>query len=297
MLSKAISLNSIIGWVAGPVQAPYRMLLLEKLLYLWLIVSALIYLPIRDLLWGEGSLFAVSQAHQGLVANLYCLLNYSRHLDGVIFFLHLGSAVLAFLGLFRFIPKAIVYLTGYMLYYAAYMTFNGGMIVCLLFSFYLIFSSPGSKPGIRAVFTNLAFIACVTQVLLIYAEAAATKWVGIDWREGSAIYYAIHLRHYADGWVAELFGSQKFLLVIAAYLTLLYQTVFPFLIWFRKFKYPLLAAGVLFHLGIAVFLSLYDFGLALIVAYALFVDESWAKRAVMLMPDVLIPRSLRAARQ
>jgi hypothetical protein len=76
--------------------------------------------------------------------------------------------------------------------------------------------------------------------------------------------------------------------MILNYGALLYQSIFPLLIWIKRIKAPLLVVGCLFHLGIAVMLNLWDFGMAMIVGYTLFLDEKWIVGVLRCLPKKLL---------
>ncbi len=284
-----------IDTLAGPSLKPATMWLLERLLGIWLLCMSLYLLPIKDILWGADSFFAVAKGGSGFISNMFYVLSYNRWLDDAIFFTHLIAVLWLIAGRWTTVAKVVVYFTGYVLWYAAYYTYNSGYLTCLLLVFFLIFSFPRSKRAILGVTTNLAMLAIMLQVAHIYAVAASAKWAGEDWLNGSAVYYAINLDHYSADWMQEMIGEASWLLIAMNFFGLIYQTLFPLLIWFKKIKLPLLVCGMIFHLGIAVMLGLYDFGFAMIIAYVVFFDEKWTINILSKAPNVLIPKWIRNA--
>ncbi|NNE54640.1 MAG: HTTM domain-containing protein [Flavobacteriales bacterium] len=278
--------------IAGPVLKPATMWLLERLVALWFLVMGLVYLPVKEIFWGSESLFAVAKVGQGIISNLFYVLSYNRWLDDYVFVTFVLSALWVLSGRWTTVAKALLYFTGFLLYYAAFYAFNSGLLTSLLLMFFLIFSSPASKRSSLQVLTNLAMMACMLQIVHIYAVAAANKWVGEDWLNGSAVYYAIQMEHYSPEWVRSFFVPKTLLLKILTWGGLIYQTVFPVLIWFKKVKKPLLIIGVLFHLGIGIMLSIYDFAFAMIFAYTVFLDESWSRLIISKLPRWWAPRSV-----
>lgn len=100
--------------------------------------------------------------------------------------------------------------------------------------------------------------------------------MGDQWVEGSAVYYALNIDRfggYAMDW------SQPWICILSmiiTWLVLLFQTLFPVLIWLKKWRIQTIVIGVLIHVGVGVFLHLWDFAMAMLVSYTLFVrDEDW----------------------
>ena len=282
-----------INMLAGPTIKPASMWLVERCVALWLIGMALSLLPIREFLWGYDTMFAAGKGGPGLIKNFFYMLAYNRGLDDVIYFAHIGGAIWMLSGWRTTFAKVIVYLTGFILYYAAYYAYNSGYLTCLLLTFFLIFSFPSSRKRVLGVSTNLAMLACMLQVVHIYAVAASAKWAGDDWLNGSAVYYALQLDHYSLDWAQEFLSDKRGFLIFANFFGLIYQTLFPILVWFRRVKMPLLITGMLFHIGIALMLGLFDFGLAMIASYVVFFDNDFSLRIVKRLPKRLVPEVLK----
>jgi len=284
--------SKILKWIEGGTQKPATLWLFEKVLLLWLIVHAVYHLPLRNLFWGVNSLFKVSNSSEGLIMNLYYMLCYNKALATWVFAIHIVAIIWSLIGRYTWISKPLIYLTGYMLYYSAYYTFNSGFLLCILWVFFLIPLRVNSDKPNAGVINNLVLVACMIQFLLVYSIAGMTKWTGTDWLEGSGLYYALHLEHYSPAWVRETFLGSTILLMIFNYGALLYQSTFPLLIWIKRIKAPLLVVGCLFHLGIAVMLNLWDFGMAMIVGYTLFLDEKWIAGILRYLPKKLLGKKV-----
>lgn len=253
---------------------PRGMWLFERLVFAWFIFNALYYLDVRDIFWGGESIFMIPNYTQGLVNNFFYILIYSRQYADLIFYTHIAAAALAFFGIGRFVTKILVWTTALMLYYAAWSLFNSGFLLCVLYTFYLAFAHTRSTKKSWISLSNVAMIACMLQLTLVYAEAAAFKMSGDMWWNGSAFFYAMNLEQFTSLSTREFFNSRTWLVSILTYAGLSYQVLFPIAIWIRKIKWIFLALGLLFHLFIAIFMGLPDFGTAMIVGYVLFIPES-----------------------
>ena len=64
------------------------------------------------------------------------------------------------------------------------------------------------------------------------------------------------------------------------WLCLFFQLSFPFLVWFERFRKPLLLAGLLMHVGIFIFLEVGWFSLVMFTAYAAFLKHEEIEAAI-----------------
>lgn len=246
----------------------------------WLFVHALCLMPDRALLWGSGALVAPVAYADGLVNNFFFLLVYNPAWAESIFFLHLTSALTA---LFRFRGvgafRLTAWLSGLMLYFAAYPAFNSGFLLVLLLALYTVVVSPASRTWWRTLLNNAAWLAVLAQLVLVYAAASWFKLSGTMWPQGTALYYALHIDYLCNPFFVGA-GLKKSLPLLTAltYAALAYQVLFPLIILFSRWRTLWLLAGVGFHLGVAVLLDLPDFATAMLCAYLFFVPETFARR-------------------
>lgn len=69
-----------------------------------------------------------------------------------------------------------------------------------------------------------------------------------------------------------LFAENQTLSKIATYAVLMYQGLFPLIVWFKKVKIPFLLFGVLMHLGIAFGMGIFTFGIVMCLVYLPFLS-------------------------
>jgi len=119
---------------------------------------------------------------------------------------------------------------------------------------------------VQLMLSNFSFLFCRVQLTLIYLQSGLDKLSSEVWRSGDAIFYITQL----DFFFSPLLTINESSFMILAWSTILFELSFALLIWVRKFRIALLTLGVVFHLGIAIFLSLPDFGIMMILTYSLF---------------------------
>jgi len=146
---------------------------------------------------------------------------------------------------------------------------NGSDSVLNLFLFLAIFFNiiSISQKDVRLIISNFAILFCRIQLALIYFLSGYNKLLSSAWRSGDAIYSIQNLEFFASERFAILNQQTCFYL---AWVVILFEILFPILIWLKNVRLPLLILGVVFHAGIIIFLSLPDFGMLMILTYLLF---------------------------
>lgn len=114
------------------------------------------------------------------------------------------------------------------------------------------------------------------QMALIYLIAALLKLKTAPWQEGTAVYYALHMRD-LNPYFFEALLPYRFVFPVMTYATLLVEGLLPFCLFYRPLRLWALAAGVGLHLGIDILFSIRFFSLAMYCGYLSFLDEGhWA---------------------
>jgi hypothetical protein len=122
----------------------------------------------------------------------------------------------------------------------------------------------------QLIIQNFAFLICRVQLVFIYFLSGYNKLSSHAWRSGDAVFSIINLEYFFNPMISVSLSKTEYLLI--AWIIILFELSFAFLIWFKKLRPFLLIAGVLFHLGIVFFLSLPDFGIVMILLYSLLID-------------------------
>lgn len=129
---------------------------------------------------------------------------------------------------------------------------------------------------------NLAIRLIQVQMCIVYFCSGAAKLQGATWWNGSAVWHAIMVPEmwtYDVRWIGTL--GLPFLhlaTTVASGLTLFYEIAFPFLIWQRSWRRPLLILGVLLHGSIGSLMGLGAFSAVMITGCLSFADFSFLTR-------------------
>lgn len=164
---------------------------------------------------------------------------------------------------------------------------DGGNNISELIIFYLMFVNASGaalpmnqSPLLRRVAvtaSNCAMMMIKMQLVLLYLSVSAFKLNGDLWQSGMSLYYILQAEHYSHPLLLQLVTSFPVVSIVGTYITLVFQWCFPFLVWFKQTKIPLIGIGVCLHLGIAFGMGLLMFGIVMCLSYSSFIDDSHAK--------------------
>ncbi len=161
---------------------------------------------------------------------------------------------------------------------------NGSDLVLSFFLFLGIFcNNPRVKSNwlgpLQMAIVNSCVLIGQLQIAFMYLTSGWDKLISVEWRNGAAMFNLLNIDFYAVPWLKETLGNADSTILIAvSWLVIIFELVFPVLVWYNQARYYLLLAGVFFHLFIGLFLSLPDFALTMMWCYILFMkDEHLAK--------------------
>ncbi len=160
----------------------------------------------------------------------------------------------------------------------AWLAGSGGqqLIANLLFwNIFLRVGSASNGNGHMATWSHghmafLAFWIIRMQLLLAYAATGLHKLTGTHWLDGTSMGIVATDPAFGPLWIADLPIAST----VSTWLVLLFQLTFPLAVWWRRTRYAWMMIGVLFHMGIAFWMDIPEMGLAFIVAYTIWFDDT-----------------------
>lgn len=259
----------------------------RKVLYVLLFVNALTLLPIAFDLFAYHGLIGT----RGWNTNIpiyrqgsYAFINVLSHpanssYPWVYLVFVFGQLIFLLTGIFKIWPKLssfFVFFFTINLFMKGYLAFTGGEVLVNFMLLYLMFihrsNSKNAMADIQNIVSHAFYWILLLQVCILYFFSGLYKLGDADWMSGHALMYISKLDAYQSPFTS-LFTDHYWISAFATYLTLFYQLFFPLAVWFKKIKGPYLFFGVLFHLWIAIGMGIFTFGMIMIVAYLLFLDE------------------------
>lgn len=258
------------------VKNPNSIRLFRVCIYLYVLMFTLLLLPAFNEIYGPKSFLLPYYKMPSRLLYFLDPLNYINIRN-----LHWFMLTILILAVLTFLIKrnkrwlsVLIYFSYSALYHKAAALQNGGTNLILLLLFFLIFvDEEDKKKGLNTFITNLAVLTIKFQIVFMYFVAGVYKFQGELWLNGSALYHVLSIDEYSHPLI-QPFIEDNLMLKVLTWTTLALQLLFPLLIWFKKTKGIMIIAGTIFHLAIAFVVGLFDFGIAMIVAYTIFYDES-----------------------
>jgi hypothetical protein len=171
--------------------------------------------------------------------------------------------------------------------------FNAGDTILRHQAFLLIFSQAGALYSIDRIRRNKSNPAVSDPVLCspwaqrliqlqltgVYCQTFFSKMACPQWLDGTALYYCSRLTDFGRLPVPFLF-DHLWTCQLLSWLTLAIEFSLFTLIWVKKFRYPVLAIGTLFHLGIDWTMNIPVFEYIMIGSYINFLQPDHVNRFV-----------------
>ena len=155
---------------------------------------------------------------------------------------------------------------------------NGGDGLLMALSFYLMVSPCDKALSIDSLSQGIKKIAGWPIFLVrlhvagMYLFSGMVKVSSPLWVDGTAVNFILRngiFNRINMDWIIAV----PFIIFPVTWFCMSFQLLFPFLVWFERFRKSLLALGFLMHLGIFIFLDVGWFSPAILVAYAAFLKH------------------------
>lgn len=267
--------------------------LFSRLIYLWFLIIGLVCLPILNEAFGPESYTYRTAFDAGLRENIIYFLTYNPEYYIEVYVLFLVCGLLCLVNVGGFLVRGVFWLSAMVLSMSSHIIFNASMLLACNWAFLLIFYFPRLDRDWKIMVSNLSVLALRTQFLIVYFFAAAYKWMISDWLVGDSVHYLSMIDHYTPSWVFSALQWQPFSMVLLNYFVLLYLTLFPVLVWYKKAKTPLMLVGAGFHLYTMFIMDLYDFGAIMLIGYLLFLSKEQVEKIERVMSWSKLTKILR----
>lgn len=255
------------------------------------------------------SLQTMRAMEPGVRLNLFAVMPQNDHFIAAFFWVFLAFSLLLTMGLWTRFSSVVVFLCLTSIQQRNLFITNGGDTFLRVAGFFLMFAPAGAalsldrlrrvRKGLegRDILPRAPWAQRMIQfeMAFLYIISFWWKMKGETWRNGTALYYVLHLhaiqRFPLPGWI-----QYSPLLRMGCWATLLLELSLGILIWYRPFRYPLLLLGLTFHLSLEYTLNIPMFQWDVLTAYVLFIDSADLKLAWRTLRHRMIWRKA-AARQ
>ncbi|MBW3595911.1 MAG: HTTM domain-containing protein [Planctomycetes bacterium] len=136
--------------------------------------------------------------------------------------------------------------------------------------------APDVQPSVSA---NVAIRLLQLHLCIVYLFGGIGKMRGELWWDGSALWYALANYEYQSLPMTWLIHAPWLIALLSA-VTLFWETFYCFLVWPRLTRPIALGMAVLVHGGIAAFMGMITFGLAMIFANLAFIPPEMTRSCV-----------------
>ena len=233
------------------------------------------------------------RAEPGVRIDLFAVIPQDDRWIAACFWVFLGFAVLLTAGLWTRFSSVAVFLCLTSMQQRNLLILHSGDVFLRVAGFFLMFAPAGAALSLDRLIrvrsgketaevqprAPWAQRMIQLELALLYLASFCWKMKGSAWPHGTALYYVIHLHSMARFPLPEWI-RHPWILRMGSWLTLLMEFCLGILIWFRRFRYPLLLLGVLFHLTLEYALNVPMFQWDVLAAYVLFLDPGDIERVL-----------------
>ncbi|CAM1341565.1 hypothetical protein [Tenacibaculum amylolyticum] len=194
------------------------------------------------------------------------------------------TCILMMFGIGKRITIFVLYFLIKILQDLTYPILNGGDNLMIFVILYLAFansfehltlfkSKEKKSKDFSNFLSNLAVYSICIHLGYVYFISAIHKIHADVWFNGTALYYILNIERFSSP-ISGLIKSNGFITTVGTYFTLLFELLFIFLVWDKRFTKLFLISGIFLHLGIYFFMMIYDFEIFFISLYGFFLPNS-----------------------
>jgi len=257
-----------------------RIAVFKKLILLFIILNSLIVLIFSAEILGPNAYFQPAPVNMNGSSPLFSFWNFPSLIpyNWVFLVMLIVFSALAYLEKQERIMTILVFIF-WMNFMARTTVINtGGEVLVGLFLFYLMFmgklkTKDENLKMIQNALNNTFFFAILFQFLSVYIISVWWKLIDEGWMNGLAFMHATNIKAYSFFGLGSFMYDHVWLSKLLTYGTIFYQVTFPIAIWSKRLKPYWLFIGVAFHIGIAVFMGIFSFGLIMILSFSLFLSQ------------------------
>jgi hypothetical protein len=136
---------------------------------------------------------------------------------------------------------------------------------------------PAAAVSQTHVMTTIATRLIQIQMCIVYLFGGISKMRGEQWWDGSAVWFAAANLEYQSVSLTWLV-RQPWLIALLTHITVFWETFYPVLIWPRLTRPIFLAMAIAVHGGIAIFLGMPTFGLAMLIGNLAFISPEFIEQ-------------------
>lgn len=291
---RTLPIKIYLDWLQAENYKAFQLSLLRVGLCIWLLKEVAINWGSHDILYGAANFVVYkTTTFSSLPGSIEFMRGHYQWFFGgyiLVILLFMG-------GIGRWFTAVLLFALVFLLEQMNKPVMTGGDVMARLVLMYLIFADsyrffvlykstpdPENQQKLGNLLSNLAAFSIMLQLCLAYLASGIGKINTEMWRSGEALYYALNMERYVGTSFNQYLFKYPGLLVAGNYAVLAFELLFPFLVWIRWLRKPMLIIGIIFHLCIYAFMMIYGFQLVFIMIYVLFLEikppKAWVQPAV-----------------
>jgi hypothetical protein len=174
----------------------------------------------------------------------------------------------------------------------------GADVIAALFLFYMSFSQSCERLSILNLFSKKSMtlksdmLSSVMirmmqiQICVLYTYTGWEKLKGGSWWDGTAL-WSVMANPQMTTMDFSFLRIVPWIRPLAAYSTIIFEVYFPAMVSFKKTRAAWLGMGLMFHLGIGMFLGLGTFAATMVSTYFLFWDPDFLEKNIVSKLDFI----------
>ena len=280
----ALQIKYYINWLQLKNYKSFYLAFLRVAISIWLLKDVLINWTSLDILYGpSGFTVPPSKLFFSITGEVYALIRHNYHWFVACY---LAVICLNILGIGRWFTALLLFVSTWVLHHLNTSFINGGDRMAELILMYLIIADTYQyfvlqkqrfekvdEAKLKNLLSNLAAVSIMLQLCVIYFSLGLSKINDALWWQGEAVYYALLMERFEGTSLNKVIVQYKWLVVAANYAVMIFELLFPLLVWIKKLRRRLILAGIIFHACIYVFMMIYGFQIVFVLVYGLFLPN------------------------
>lgn len=150
------------------------------------------------------------------------------------------------------------------------------MIFINSFDFFCLKKYSKPRGAVSNLISNIAGYSICIHLCLVYFISAIHKIHADVWFNGVANYYILSSERFRGTSFNLSLAKNGTFVTVTTYFTICVELIYPFLVWIKRTKVIMLILATILHIGIYVFMMIYDFQIVFIIIQGFFIsNENW----------------------
>lgn len=211
----------------------------------------------------------------------------------IFYFIYILLIILFLFGIGKRVTVFMLFICIEIVQNLAWLTLNGGDNILKFAVLYMIFIDSYDKFSLKKLnnksefskqlsifLSNIGGYSLCIHFCLVYFISAVHKINADVWFNGIATYYVLGSERFQGTPLNMILVKNGTFVTLTTYGTIFIELFFPFLVWNRHLKYYMILLAIMLHIGIGIFMMLYDFQILFIIILGFFISNNEWKHII-----------------